>query len=129
MIKGFEMLTYEITPFEIKKVVPWLIQTLNARTINNPISNKELVRLCAHPTSPPRIRKIIHAIRILDYVPLLVANSQGYFIETDRAVIATYIMSLRQRANSISAVAAALEKQLNQKADFDQLQLFDAVGN
>ena len=56
-----------------------------------------------------RIRKVINHIRIKGLVQNLVANSKGYYIETDVQSIENYKQSLRDRIASIQAVLNSFE--------------------
>ena len=61
----------------------------------------------------PRMRKVIHHIRVNALVPNLIATSIGYH-KTDSVVrMENYIKSCRERANSFKEVERAMEKQLD----------------
>jgi len=113
MITNFEEFTYEITKDELDTVVPWLETELSfAVGKEKAIPNWQLVKDCPFKTSQPRIRKIVHALRVSGKIPFLLANSKGYYRSNSRAEISEYITSLKERAKSISQVAAALEIQV-----------------
>ena len=59
----------------------------------------------------PRIRKIVHYIRVQHLVRNLMASSKGYYIETDRSKILEYKESLRRREAAIKAVRDSFEEE------------------
>lgn len=60
----------------------------------------------------PRLRKIIHHLRITNAVPRLIATSDGYYIAETRQELQNHIDSLIGRENSIREVRECLQKQL-----------------
>ena len=58
-----------------------------------------------------RVRKIIHALRVSDAVPFLLASSKGYYRSIDMADVARFEDSLRQREDSIRAARSAIYRQ------------------
>jgi hypothetical protein len=60
---------------------------------------------------PERLRKIIHAIRMLNLIPCLIATNKGYYIAKTESEVNDYIESLQQRINSIEDVARTLRLQ------------------
>jgi len=116
MIEGFEEQTHEVDSEE-EKIAKWIIPRLKksigeSRAVTNQ-------KICTHlkkngfSTSPPRVRKIIHNIRVKGLVPNLIATSRGYYVTADREELSSYVRSLQQRINSITEVRDALVQQLN----------------
>jgi len=58
-----------------------------------------------------RVRKIIHALRVSDAVPFLLASSKGYYRSIDMADVARFEDSLRQREDSIRSARSAIYRQ------------------
>jgi len=61
------------------------------------ISNTDMLlklRQSGYKTSAPRIRKILHILRVSGRVPGIISNSKGYYIATTQEEFVTYIQSL-----------------------------------
>jgi len=119
MIRRFEEITKELTDYERDYVFPLIVKGLSGKVgVHMAITNSKIVHsLKARDikTSAPRVRKMIHAIRVNHLVPLLVSSSKGYYVATDIKDVEEYIDSLRQRAESILSIRDALAKQLEKK--------------
>jgi len=121
MITGFEDYTFEVTDQEKKNILPKLLILLaSAKGKQGVITNEQLVRTINEcpglqaagiKTNTPRIRKMIHEIRVSDRIPLLIATSEGYYVSQDRDEVDKYLDSLRERINSITEVYMALKRQ------------------
>lgn len=128
MITGFENYTHELTEYEMKAIVPKLQITFVGRIgKGKAISNKQMCNFLSDHginTSEPRIRKMIHYLRVTGRVKLLMSNSKGYYIAETRTELEEHIKSLRQRISSIVMVADVLAIQSDAK-DFgnDQYNL------
>lgn len=116
MIIGFERETHELTPYEEEKILPLVVSGLSKRIgKSKAITNAEMVeRLKAHgyKASGPRIRKVIHHIRITGAVKCLMATSKGYYVSNDRKELQDYVDSLHQRADSILQIAKQIDFQI-----------------
>ena len=118
MINGFKTQTQELSEYERREVLPRVIKGLKTKVgVENAVTNKTMVEGLKHrgiKTSGPRMRKIIHEIRITGEIPYLIATSKGYYITRDKSELLNYIESLEQRAASIRAIASQLEYQLGE---------------
>ena len=116
MINGFKTQTQELSEYERQKVLPIVVAGLKRRVgAENAVTNKTMVeglKKAGIKTSGPRMRKIIHEIRITGEIPYLIATSKGYYITRDKVELRDYIESLHQRADSIRAIADQLAYQL-----------------
>jgi len=126
MITTFEDITYELTFLERQHLLPLVVERWRRRSARDPkITMKEMVdstntllqRLDldvktkkALKATGPRMRKIIHCIRVENLVPRLIANSKGYFIAENDEQILKFINSCKERANSFIETATAMEK-------------------
>lgn len=126
MITTFEDITYELSFLERKHILPLVVERWKRRTSNDPkVTMKEMIESTnillqrldldsktkkALKANGPRMRKVIHHIRVENLVPKLIANSKGYFIAKDEDEILKFIISCRERANSFIEVATAMEK-------------------
>ena len=115
MIKGFENETSELTDYEKEQLLPLVVEGLRVRIgKDKAITNDRMVMALqarGPKITPPRLRKIIHEIRIKGDVPFLIATSRGYYVSHDKAEIRDYVESLHQRAESILSIAKQLEFQ------------------
>lgn len=129
MIRTFEEYTEELTEDEVKYILPKLqiILTL-AIGKEKALTNKQIVSdlnsynrpfPCDETqkhikTSEPRIRKMIHILRVSDAIPFLIATSGGYYISNDKKEIETYIGSIDDRLRSIYQIRRALKRQMKE---------------
>jgi len=85
-------------------------------TMNKAISDgvyKELSR--DYKLNSVSVRKIVNHLRLYDVVPLLCANSTGYYVAETKEEAENYMKSLKDRIVSIQLVAKAYAKQFNEK--------------
>lgn len=121
MISEFEDFTKILNTYEKDSLLPRVAEILSKCVgKKNAIRNKEIcARLKAEGYDParisePRMRKIINIIRRRgDLVPLLIANSRGYFVATSKEEVETYLESLLERGTAIFDIRTKLSNQLN----------------
>lgn len=113
MIDGFEEYTQPLNEQEeaVAKILQdafpkWYTGCENAVS-NNRIC-KGLKKEYHIDMEPPRIRKIISHLRITCRVPNLLANSRGYYVETDASKVQAYIHSLKGRIGAMEAIIKSL---------------------
>lgn len=128
MINGFEKYTGELTDEERKTILPlttlFLMEALDEeKALTNKLICQMVFNQYGIKTTQPRIRKVIHEIRVNGYLNCLMSNSKGYFITTDPDKLESYVDSLKQRINSISDVHFAMSRDLNNITN-DQTRLF-----
>lgn len=116
MITNFEEITKELNQYEHDVIVPILIKVLSvrkgkARAITNGKIIIGLKQKFNIKTSGPRIRKMIHFIRITGVVTRLIATSKGYHRAERKTEMTDYINSLHQRVDSINQIISQLEYQ------------------
>ena len=117
MLKNFEEYTQEITDYDLVTVVPMVVDIIKAqgRGKGNTITNKA-IRTLLHDAGvvlgSPKIRKIIHYIRVRGVLPYVCATSTGYYIAESRQEMEAFILSLEQREDSIRRVRRSLQIQL-----------------
>lgn len=114
MIEGFEDFTGELSEQEeaIAKILvdafpKWY--TGVERAVTNGRICKGLKKEFHIDMDQPRIRKIISHLRITRRVPNLLANSKGYYVENDPALVQAYIRSVRGRIDAMTALVKSLE--------------------
>jgi len=117
MITNFEDQTHELTPYEREELLPVIAKALStkigkAKAVTNKVMVDGLYTNRGLKTTGPRMRKIIHEIRITGAVPRLMATSKGYYVSNDKNELLTYANSLHQRANSILSIAKQIEFQI-----------------
>jgi len=107
MLKGFEEETHELTEYELKNIVPILVEGLNKRkgkikAITNPVICRSLTnKYGLKKMSEPRIRKCIHFIRQKNLVPRLIASSKGYWVATSKQELEEWRDTLLGRINAM----------------------------
>lgn len=115
MIDGFEEQTHELTEFERNEIVPIVSRAITRFNVGkiNATTNKEirknLLTFFNHTVSDPRMRKVIHYIRVGKIVSNLVASSNGYYVENDVEERRKYAYSLGQRIRSIQEIIDSLD--------------------
>jgi hypothetical protein len=63
-------------------------------------------------TSEPRVRHMIHILRVSDTISQLIATSNGYYITNDPDELKAYLDSLDDRLKHIAKVRHAIHRQL-----------------
>ncbi len=121
MITLFEEITYELTEYERDTLVPIVVKGLkNKHGKENAITNK---RICEALTSSgykvngPRLRKIIHHIRVEQLIVGLCCNSKGYYVTDSLEELDKYVESLAQRIRSQQEIHKSM------KRDMDKIML------
>lgn len=134
MVTGFEYITSELTPFEEEIILPLIVNKWEKKQVGAVVSMKEMIegvnKFCKtngvhkyrklksgkitidkypYTTTGPRMRKIIHYIRVKNLVKNLIATSDGYYKTQDLKEIENYIKSCRERANSFLEIANAMQ--------------------
>lgn len=114
MIKGFDRETQPLTEYELRVLLPLLIEGLQTKLgRENAVTNKHIVNALkgAYKLNEARVRKIINHIRTNDLVPGLIATSEGYFIATTEAELLEYEESLKGREDAIREVRLSIARQ------------------
>jgi hypothetical protein len=116
MIKGFEEYTGELTEYEQEFILP-IVHDILSTTIGkeNAITNKQIVwklKFVDMKTSEPRVRHMIHILRVSDTISQLIATSNGYYITNDPDELKAYLDSLDDRLKHIAKVRHAIHRQL-----------------
>jgi hypothetical protein len=127
MVTGFEELTYSLSAFEKSRILPIVLKGWRDKEENHIVQMKDMIKglndYCikfkiTRPNSKigkiykvngPRMRQIIHYLRVSGKAYNLVATSKGYFITNDEKQLRAFIKSCRERANSFNEVANAME--------------------
>lgn len=114
MINGFEKETQPLTTYEMEVLLPVIVRGLLKKIgRDRAVTNKHIVTSLKdrYKISEPRVRKIINHIRINDFVPGLVATSDGYFVAENERELMDYEESLRGREEAIRAVRSSITRQ------------------
>jgi len=118
MIKGFEDFTDDLSDYERDTVIDALREVLlsterfgSSGAITNSMI-KEFLEIRSIKTSAPRIRHMIHILRVSDAVPRLVATSNGYYMSNKKEELEDYKQSLDDRLRSIYQVRRAIKRQI-----------------
>lgn len=117
MIQGFEQQTQPLNDYERGTLLPLIIRGLETKVgAAKVIAGSTIIRkmkAAGYKLDGPRLRKIINHIRINDYLPGLVSNSQGYFVANTASEIDECIVSLQGRVDATQAIILALQRQKN----------------
>lgn len=120
MLKNFEKITNELTDYERDVLYPLIVSGLSRRKgKQNSISGAEICealnkRLNGKKITPPRLRKIIQAIRINGDLYNICSNSKGYYLSGTQQEIDDNLLSLQQRIDQQQKIVDALRWQSNQ---------------
>lgn len=118
MINGFEDQTHELTEYELRILLPGMINGLRTKVgSKNSITSGKAIKGMKEKRlkiDSPRFRKLINYIRIKGMIHNLVASSKGYHIATSQSECERFIESLDQRINAITTVRDAMFYQMNQ---------------
>ena len=120
MITGFETQTEPLTAEEMQLLDKFVIGLKKRIGANNAITNDAIRKAFKENAntsiSGARVRKIINHIRVKGLVPMLCANSNGYYVASNQKEVEDYVKGLRERIGSQMAMLQAIEKQ---KAQFE----------
>tara|TARA_R110002167_G_scaffold178227_5_gene377944 strand:- start:130 stop:540 length:411 start_codon:yes stop_codon:yes gene_type:complete len=121
MITLFEEYTYELTEYELETLVPIVVKGLkNKHGKENAITNKTIcakLKEKGYKANEPRLRKVIHHIRVLQLIVGLCCNSKGYYVTTSLKELGRYVESLAQRIRSQQEIHRSM------KRDMDKISL------
>ena len=116
MVKGFEELTCDLTDYELTVIRPRIADMLRAAVgRENAITNKQIVERLkkdGYTIGGPRVRGVIHDIRVQGSVKLVLATSDGYFVSKNSEEIDDYIESLNSRIVAIRSVRSSIIRQM-----------------
>lgn len=127
MITLFEDITYELTEYETNTLLPIVVKGLKTKNgKKNAITNKricEALKNKGYKISEPRLRKIIHHIRVEQIIVGLCCNSKGYYVTDSLEELGKYVESLAQRIRSQQDIHKSM------KRDMDKIRLLNSKLN
>lgn len=113
MLQGFEQITHELTQYEESTLLPIIVAGLREKAGKKKAVTSTYIcqsmKDAGYKITPPRLRKLIHEIRVRKLIPNLISTSKGYYISSNYDEIEKYKTSLRERANSILSVLKSFE--------------------
>jgi hypothetical protein len=122
MITTFEDQTHPLTDYELKTLLPLMIQGFTTKIgKTRSVTNAQICKALnnkGYDVNEPRIRKLVFYIRQQNLVPNLIASSKGYWIATDINEVDTWIDSLQSR---IDAIKETLNYATKLKENFSDL--------
>jgi len=105
MITTFEEQTHPLTDYELKTLLPLMIQGFTTKIgVSKCVTNPQICKALKNKgfeVNEPRIRKLVFYIRQRNLVPNLIASSKGYWIATDRKEVDTWVDSLKSRIDAL----------------------------
>jgi hypothetical protein len=131
MLKNFESVTHELTPFELE-CVEYIGQWFMANTgKKNAIKNADIAKMIEKKFDKKihdsRVRKVVQALRT-NGLPNLIASGKGYFYTEDTKEIEDWVISLKQRELAIRTIREKAERQIEimrfAKQARKQMQMF-----
>jgi hypothetical protein len=131
MLKNFESVTHELTPFELE-CVEYLGQWFMANTgKKNAVKNADIAKMIEKKFDKKihdsRVRKVVQALRT-NGLPNLIASGKGYFYTEDIKEIEEWVISLKQRELAIRTIREKAERQIEimqfAKQARKQMQMF-----
>jgi hypothetical protein len=124
MITLFEDITYELTEYEKVTLLPVVTKGLSSKHgKDNAITNKkmcEALTKAEYKVNEPRLRKIIHHIRVEQLIVGLCCNSKGYYVTDSLIELNKYVESLAQRIRSQQQIHKSM------KRDMDKISLISS---
>jgi len=106
MIESFEDHTHPLTDYELKTLLPLMIQGFTTKIgKTRAVTNGQICKALknkGYEVNEPRIRKLVFYIRQQNLVPNLIASSNGYWIATDIKEVDIWINSLQSRIDAIN---------------------------
>ena len=121
MIALFEEITYELTEYEKTTLLPIVVKGLKSKHgKQNAITNKKICKAltkAGYKVNGPRLRKIIHHIRVEQLIIGLCCNSNGYYVTDSLEELNKYVESLAQRIRSQQQIHKSM------KRDMDKISL------
>lgn len=121
MLKNFEEITQELHKHEKEVLYPIVIAGLSRHVgKENAISGKAICealnnKLDGPKLIPPRLRKIIQAIRINGDLYNICSTSKGYFVAATEEEVNDNLTSLQQRIDQQQRIVDALKWQRDQQ--------------
>ncbi len=116
MIPGFEEQTEPLSDYELKTLLPVIVQGIQKKVgAKSAVTNKTIVAgmlAQGYKINAVKVRKLVNHIRTHDLIPCLIAKSKGYYISNDPEEVRSYIESLRGREEAIKKVRRSIESHL-----------------
>lgn len=115
MITGFKEYTQELNEYELTRLLPAIMAGMKTKIgQENAITNSAIVKAmkaAGFKVQEPRVRKILHIIRVSGMIDGIVGTSKGYYIARNREEWQTYLRSINERLTHIQTLRDALTNQ------------------
>lgn len=107
MITGFEDYTHTMTPYEMDVVLPAILRGMKTKIgKDNTVTCRAIVDGLDFnggiKTSQPRVRHILHWLRVTKTLKNCCANSKGYWIAVNKGERDHYKKGLKERIENIT---------------------------
>ena len=114
-LTNFEEITYELDEYEIENLLPLVVLGIKTKKgKENSITGASIIEKLKErdlKINGARLRKIIQYIRLNNLVYNLVSSKKGYYVAVTEEEVLSYILSLKQRIQSMTATYDAMEYQ------------------
>jgi len=117
MIKGFENITKELTPHEMRFVEPLYEVFMSARGKKRAVRSTAIIkhwRVQGRNITDVQIRKVVNLFRKNKTIKGLCGSSRGYWIENNVEELKNYELSLNQRINEITEIRETVTSYINE---------------
>jgi len=119
MLRGFEKITEDLTPFEESEALPIILAGLRSKLgKSKAISATEICskvnatgRLGKYKLTPVKLRKMISHIRLYNLISGVLSSSKGYYLALTLSEYDECLESLRQRLRQQQLVVDSLQAQ------------------
>ena len=119
MLRGFENITEDLTPFEEREALPIILAGLRTKLgKEKAISATEICskvnatgRLGKYKLTPVKLRKMISHIRLNDLISGVLSSSKGYCLALTLSEYDECLESLKQRLRQQQLVVDSLQSQ------------------
>ncbi len=132
MTPKYSEISVELSIYEKTKVIPVLENGMKSKIGKDmAVTNQKIVIGLDHVgvrTSQPRIRKMLHALRVTDKVKRLVAHGRGYHVSDDIQEMNQYIESLEERVRQNQELIKAIKRQRDEFINAKQLSIANNSG-
>lgn len=127
MIPKYSEISEELSIYEKTKVIPVLENGMKSKIGKDmAVTNQKIVTGLDHvgiKTSQPRIRKMLHILRVSDRVKRLIAHGLGYHVSDDIQEMNEYIESLEERVRQNQELITAIKRQRDEFINAKQLTI------
>ena len=113
-------INWQLTPHEEKVLYPLVVQILSHRGKEKVFSNTKIRKILlefGEEIIESQIRKIVFNIRKNEDVPLLLANSQGYFVGSSIEEVNAWVSTHKGKIEAMKSTLVHIQEQFEKRKD------------